>query len=895
MNPVERLQNALSIDSANRFYIVYGIGVEDSYIGLDYTEMNIEQALLQSLHHQGIKRVAFISPHKPVYYLDRYSAASCSPKRQVAEARPSYQPERMQSLSGGPLNNRFLYKTAAAPQQPNGFSGMGDVHSMRMLDSLLREKQSERTAIIFLQAETVLRYFGDTRTMAGIIGEWARLPSDNTSLVIFVFSAARYDDLCQVAQQLPVPEVRNRILRRSQNPGQSDGLVNLGGPDDLEILRLLRRVQQIRKLSVNEPEMIPICQWMAAEGNRLRDWAAKLEKVDQLSIELARQKGWFSSSLNPSTTAAEQLNQLVGLEPIKRRIQELTAWLIYQRSHEAAQPTSRPLLHMVFMGNPGTGKTTIARLTGELFHEIGLLKRGHLVEAHAADLVADFVGGTAIKTNQVIDQALDGVLFIDEAYTLSASDRGGFGQEAIDTLLTRLEDDRNRLVVIVAGYPQKMRQFIQSNPGLKRRFPLENHFEFPDYTPEELGAILDSMLDHQSIPVPAETHADLRRVIHGMYRDRNEQFGNAGEMRNLAHAIERLRAVRIVSNHLPVDDPLSSSDLPSEVMTYLNPVLPEIDGILADLNALTGLARVKQTLTDLYYRLQYDQLRQLDDPTYHPENPIQHMIFTGNPGTGKTTVARLLGRMYKSLGLLRKGHCVEVSRADLVAGYVGQSALKTREVVNSALDGVLFIDEAYSLSRGSENDFGKEAVDFLSQAAVDYRFRLLIIAAGYPKEMEQFLALNPGLASRFGQPIPFLDFSITELIQILLNLIEKNGFILPEPLMNCATQSIRALMRQQGAAFGNARAIHQLFEQMKVNLARRVMNLNQKNTRLSRAELITFQLEDIPYIGFSMDAESPDKTWIQCRPIDPPPLSEQIRQEEPEQSLRHLNQRFPLR
>jgi len=247
--------------------------------------------------------------------------------------------------------------------------------------------------------------------------------------------------------------------------------------------------------------------------------------------------------------------------------------------------------------------------------------------------------------------------------------------------------------------------------------------------------------------------------------------------------------------------------------------------------------------------------------------------------------------MYKSLGLLRKGHCVEVTRADLVAGYVGQSVLKTQEVVKSALDGVLFIDEAYSLSRGSENDFGKEAVDFIAQAAVVYQHRLLIIAAGYPKEMEQFLSLNPGLASRFSEPIPFLDFSISELLEIMVKLVDKYGFILPGELHGFANQAIKSVMRRQAAAFGNARSVQQIFEEMKVNLARRVIALNGQKGDLTRDEMLTFQREDIPFIGFSEEPDLIEKEWRAERISDSPRSMQQVGQKEFEQPLSRFHQR----
>ncbi|MBA4379093.1 MAG: stage V sporulation protein K [Anaerolinea sp.] len=250
-------------------------------------------------------------------------------------------------------------------------------------------------------------------------------------------------------------------------------------------------------------------------------------------------------------------------------------------------------------------------------------------------------------------------------------------------------------------------------------------------------------------------------------------------------------------------------------------------------------------------RVQYENVRSKVDCDYKTSTGLQHMVFEGNPGTGKTTVARLLGKIYHSFGLLKKGHLVEVSRSDLVAGFVGQTALKTKEKIRDALDGVLFVDEAYSLYQGYGSDFGHEAIDTLVKAMEDYRDRLVVIAAGYPLQMTDFIASNPGLSSRFAIKVHFPDFDTLELGEILMNFAQREKYILTHEVLEGACRYLE-YTRQLEEYFGNARSVRNLFEEMKGRLAARIMNtitLEGKSAP-DPDEMVRFSLDDIPILAF---------------------------------------------
>ena len=302
-------------------------------------------------------------------------------------------------------------------------------------------------------------------------------------------------------------------------------------------------------------------------------WATLVAKAD--GVVTATEKQWLAELMRLGeerretgvrrTEASEdgedplaELEGLVGLAPVKRQVADLANLVrIRQEREQRGMKTAAMSYHCVFTGNPGTGKTTVARIIARIYRDLGVLKKGHLVETDRSGLVAEFVGQTAVKTNKIIDSALDGVLFVDEAYTLVNGSKEDFGAEAIATLLKRMEDDRDRLVVILAGYTDEMRAFVESNPGLRSRFT--RVIEFPDYSAEELEVIFLRFAERNEYKLTTNARRALRARLAGAVAAKDRTFGNGRFARNLCErAIER-QATRLAD----------VSDLSGEVLEQI--------------------------------------------------------------------------------------------------------------------------------------------------------------------------------------------------------------------------------------------------------------------------------------------------------------------------------------
>jgi SpoVK/Ycf46/Vps4 family AAA+-type ATPase len=552
-----------------------------------------------------------------------------------------------------------------------------------------------------------------------------------------------------------------------------------------------------------------------------------------------------------------ELDALIGLENVKKSIRENITYLNFTkiRKEKGFDDSSKLTLHSIFTGNPGTGKTTIVKMLGKIYHQMGLLSKGHVVEVDRAALVGEYIGQTAPKTKKMIDSARGGILFIDEAYSLARSDDDSkdFGKEVIEMLIKEMSDGAGDIAIIGAGYPKQIKSFIESNPGLKSRFT--QYFHFDDYMPEELYQIAVYSAKQKQVTFSAEADEYLKEQLTEAYRKRDDNFGNARFVNAVVDEAKQDMGLRLMKN--PNLKDFSNEELSTIILEDLQSVFlteqkkklklaindKQLNEALSELNDLVGMDKIKQDVQELVKLIRF-----YNETGKDVVNKFSlHSIFTGNPGTGKTTLARIIAKIYKALGVLERGHVVEVDREGLVAGYVGQTATKTADKIEDAMGGILFIDEAYALAnRGAENDFGQEAIQVILKRMEDQRGKFGVIVAGYTDNIHHFIESNPGFKSRFDKIFKFDDYKPEQLWLITKNLLHKENLTATPDAERHIRDYLEGLYENRDAFFGNARTARQVVSDVVMKQNLRLASMPSEKRKKEDLDRLAF--EDVKHL-----------------------------------------------
>lgn len=510
----------------------------------------------------------------------------------------------------------------------------------------------------------------------------------------------------------------------------------------------------------------------------------------------------------------DELNALPGLQGVKVEVGKMINYMKFkkQRREAGADEGGAITLHTMFLGAPGTGKTTVARLLGKIYGKMGLLAGGDIfIEVKRDDLVSIYVGGTGKNVNDIVDRAMGGVLFIDEAHNLVTGDNDEYGKQALAALIPLIENHRDNLMVIMAGYEDGIRKLKKYDAGLDGRFPHKLHFE--DYNEEELYQIFIYILKRNNFFLDEDAKDAVMELIRREKVKRD--FSNARAMRNLADKLDIAVADRIASMEREADirelQQITRADVGSLSDNMDTMQEKTVEDYLAELDAMIGLGSVKKKVREILAN--FDVARVLSQRSGKAVSVGSlHMIFEGNAGTGKTTVARLIGKIFALKGILPSGDVfVEVNRNRLVAGYQGQTAAKVAELVEQAMGGVLFIDEAYALVADEHDSFGKEALDTLIAPIENNRNDMMVIMAGYPDKMEELMRMNAGLKSRMKTLVRFEDYTLDEMYQIFCSKVEEEKYRIESGLETVIREYISREMNK-GGDFGNARGVRNCAE-----------------------------------------------------------------------------------
>ena len=727
--------------------------INDSFVDEDLCSYTFEQQLYLYLKNEGYERVYFYTRASGYnwYSFDKESLASLFPKKtnnSTEDGRPLGSRRLKKPINSDDNSNHI--KEGKINRRPYYYvSNFEDSTLIKTVQDILKDIQ-HKSAIYFTSPVFSLNESqGFIAGIAQIMSEVAAIQSENKLLIKLNSNGVFKADFF------------------TEHLKSSDNIFSVGFPDIKECENWLNS-ERIKGLIDSE------VVFSFPFEKLVKGVCQKRMRISELNKEIKTNKAGFIQSTNKSDEdVLSELNKMIGLRGVKETLQGIIADVKAKqlRAEYGQTDESKVKLNFVFKGNPGTGKTTVAGLLGKILANYGLISDPEVVVYTKGQLLDGLVGGGSRLVEKMFSDSIGKVLFIDEAYQLAEDD----AKDALDALTNMLTDKRfeDNLAVVLAGYPGDMAKLINSNSGLKRRFTQNILFE--DYTNDELTEIFCRMVEFDHLVIGEEAILHARAYFTSLKR--NKGFGNAGEAENLLRNIikpNQARRLQRINNPTKEDVfTILPQDFPNygKIKLKRNNPKQELDISPIDkLNKLVGIDNIRKKFEEYVAMTHFCQENPQAEisTTFRP-----HMAFLGNPGTGKTTVAKLFAEILRQEGVLSNNNFVKVGPSDLVGEWLGQSGPKARGQFERARGGVLFIDEAYQLCSKNQlnggDQYGKEVITELLTFMEDERDTIVILA-GYTEEIRYLIAKgNPGLSSRVTNEFIFEDYEPELLYTILLN------------------------------------------------------------------------------------------------------------------------------
>lgn len=835
---VKRIQN-FNLPHRPLFSGIYGPGVKDDYVGADLKRYGIWEMLFLTFRSQGYN-VVFYSQDPGRNFFSfrkddlvelfglrrstsaqaengRYTANISSPfagrrrRNAPSSALPSDDPEtysQIQERHEG--TNRAFYRIANSVDPFTTISHYISEHPERKMVFIFNSAATD----VYDHPESILPQLNNLKTTFNSTNCQAH--------IISLYDVETFDTLfCDDARELfRGTFFKDTLTGVNPTAGKGNQLYYIAGPGRDEYRNLLNRRRLLDGYSELmdgqgiEEKAVRLSQEVTRKNRK--DDMAYVGEVEMLSYYVKMPLDKLKETIEKMSKerSIDRLRSMAGTEKL---VEQIEAYIETLKDSRTNQSGARFRPHLVFSGNPGTGKTTVARLLADILREEGLLERGHLIEATVGDLEGEYVGQTRIKTQALCDRARGGVLFIDEAYGLISGGHGNhvdYGKEAIEVLIQFMENNADSLVIL-AGYKSDMENLIKNgNQGFMGRFNgKESFIDFKDYNENELYTIFQRQI--KGYETTNDFDDSIRRIISYMFVHKNARWSNAREMEKLSNTILGIHRRKGKQKILHVDD------IPKDKMRLISDKIDH-NKILTEINSLIGLDEVKENLSDLLLstlgrRIEAQRLGEID-----MEKPNLNFVFEGNPGTGKTTVAKHMAKILYELGLIDDITPAEIDSAALVNSGVGDTPKAIEQMFKDHSGKVIFIDEAYSLGT-----HGTDAIDAITKSLTDKRFEgnQALILAGYTDDMERLMSMNDGMRRRFKNIWHFADYSNEELWEIMMRTAKSKGFSFdPEDECRMLAFEYFDTERTRGSQFGNAGLAVGFFDTLRRAYERKVVS-----------------------------------------------------------------------